>query len=72
MRHAHAIMGDARDYALRRFAPINQEGDEIDLDCIVYGPLHEIVLLRSLTIHLEHMRRWAIRIPTCAVKRVRA
>ena len=54
MRHARAMMGEHRSMVLRRFAPINQDGDEIDLDCIVYGQLHEIVLLRSLTIHLEH------------------
>ena len=52
MRHAHATMGEAKDYALGRFAPINQEGDYIELDCVDYGPLHEIVLLRSLMIEL--------------------
>ena len=71
MRHARATMGDTRDYVLRRFAPINQEGDCIELDSVVYGPLHEIVLLRSIMIDLECMRPWAIRIPTCAIERGR-
>ena len=37
MRHAHAIMGEHRAMVLRRFAPINQEGDRIDLDCMDNG-----------------------------------
>ena len=41
-------MGDTRDYALRRFAPINLVGDRIDLECKDHGQIHEIVLLRSL------------------------
>ena len=41
--------------SLGRFAPINQEGDCIELDCIDNGQIHEIVLLRSLTIHLEYV-----------------
>jgi len=53
-RHAHATMGEHRSTVLRRFAPINQEGDKDEHDGIVYGQIHEIVLLRSLTIHLEH------------------
>ena len=34
--------------SLGRFAPINQEGDRIDLECKDHGQIHEIVLLRSL------------------------
>ena len=55
MRHAHATMGDAREHAPRRFAPINQEGDYIDLDCIDNGQYVDIAILRSLTIHLEYV-----------------
>ena len=71
MRHAQATMGEHRAMLLRRFAPINQEGDCIELDSVVYGPLHEIVLLRSTMRDLASMRRWAIRIPTCAIERGR-
>ena len=37
MRHARAPMGEHRSMVLRRFAPINQEGDRIDLDCMDNG-----------------------------------
>ena len=47
MWHAHAIMGEHRAMVLRRFAPINQEGDRIDLECKDHGQIHEIVLLRK-------------------------
>ena len=43
------------DHVLRRFAPINLVGDRIDLECKDHGQIHEIVLLRSLTIHLEYV-----------------
>ena len=48
-------MGEHRAMVLRRFAPINLVGDRIDLECKDHGQIHEIVLLRSLTIHLEYV-----------------
>ena len=63
-------MGEHRSMVLRRFAPVNQEGDYVDLDSVVYGQIYiDIVLLRSIMIDLECMRPWAIRILTCAVER---
>jgi len=44
MRHAHATMGEHRAMLLRRFAPINQEGDYIELDSVLRPKgVHEIM-----------------------------
>lgn len=40
-------MGEHRLNVLGRFAPINQEGDCIELDSVVYGQYVDIVLLRK-------------------------
>ena len=44
-------MGEHRSMVLRRFAPINQEGDIIDLDSVDYGQYIDIAILRSILWH---------------------
>ena len=62
-------MGEHRAMVLRRLAPINQEGDSIELDSLDYVQYVDIAILRSLMIDLECINRWAIHIPTCEIER---